>query len=141
MPSRFRLLFLAFLVLSGSLPAGAADTTRGDRIRDAYFRKEAQRIADASLAGVKTRADWERQRPELRRQFLDMLGLWPLPPRTDLHARITGKVDTQHFTVENLHFQSSPGLYVTANLYLPKSLTKPAPAILYLCGHSPNRRR
>ncbi len=33
-------------------------------------------------------------------------------------------------------FQSSPGLYVTANLYLPKNLTKPAPAVLYLCGHS-----
>ena len=30
-----------------------------------------------------------------------------------------------------------PGLYVTANLYLPKNLQSPAPAILYLCGHGP----
>jgi hypothetical protein len=65
-----------------------------------------------------------------------MLGLWPLPPRTDLHATITGKVETDLFTVEKLHFQSIPGLYVTANLYVPKRTTLPAPAVLYVCGHS-----
>jgi dienelactone hydrolase len=37
--------------------------------------------------------------------------------------------------VEKLHFQSRPGLYVTGNLYLPKNQSKPAPAILYVCGH------
>jgi dienelactone hydrolase len=66
-----------------------------------------------------------------------MLGLWPLPPRTDLHTTVAGTVDTEHFTVEKLHFQSVPGLYVTANLYLPKQMTGPAPAVLYVCGHSP----
>src|SRR5262249_33168058 len=81
--------------------------------------------------------DWERRKPEQRRQLLDMLGLWPLPPRTDLHATVTGRVETEHFTVENLHFQSVPGLYVTANLYLPKEAKTPAPAVLYVFGHSP----
>jgi hypothetical protein len=114
----------------------AADTTRGDKMRDAYFRRETRRIADAALAGVKTRADWEKLRPELHRQFLDMLGLWPLPPRTDLHATVTGKVENEHFTIEKLHFQSSPSLYVTANLYVPRDLKGPAPAVLYVCGHS-----
>ena len=38
--------------------------------------------------------------------------------------------------MEKLHFQSLPGLYVTANLYLPKSTTSAAPAILYVCGHA-----
>ena len=33
-------------------------------------------------------------------------------------------------------FQALPHLYVTANLYLPKNLERPAPAILYVCGHS-----
>ncbi len=118
-------------------PTAPADTARGDRLRDGYFRREVRRVADACLADVTTRADWERRRPELRRQLLDMLGLWPLPPRTDLHATVTGTVETDHFTVEKLHFQSVPGLYVTANIYLPKGLTSPAPAVLYVCGHSP----
>jgi hypothetical protein len=113
-----------------------ADTARGDRLRDAYFRDQVRRIAEAALAAVQTRQDWEKKRPEMRRQFLDMLGLWPLPPRGDLRATITGKIETEHFTVEKLHFQSIPGLYVTANLYLPKNLSAPAPTILYVCGHS-----
>jgi acetyl esterase/lipase len=126
------LLFLA-APLHAADPA--ADTVRGDRMRDAYFRLQTRRIADAALADVRTRADWEKQRPELHRQFLDMLGLWPLPPRTDLQATVTGKVETEHYTIEKLHFQSSPALYVTANLYVPKDLKVPAPAVLYVCGH------
>ena len=82
---------------------------RGDKMLDAYFRRQTKQIADASLADVKSKADWEKKRPELRRQFLDMIGLWPLPPRTDLQATVTGKLDAEHFTVEKLHFQSLPG--------------------------------
>ena len=113
----------------------APDTERGDRQLDAYFRHQVQQIADRCLADIRTKADWEAKRPELRRQFLEMLGLWPLPPRTDLKPAVTGKIETDHFTVEKLHFQSSPGLYVTADLYLPKKVSGPAPAILYVCGH------
>ena len=68
-----------------------------------------------------------------------MLSLSPLPPKTELHATTTGTIDHPEFTVENLHFQSMPGLYVTANLYVPKKLEKPVPAILYVCGHSVNK--
>jgi hypothetical protein len=113
-------------------PAG---TERGERMLDAYFRGQTKQIADACLADIKTKAEWERKRPELRRQFLEMIGLWPLPPRTDLKASVTGKTETEHFTVEKLHYQSSPGLYVTGNLYVPKKANFPAPAILYVCGH------
>ena len=65
-----------------------------------------------------------------------MLGLWPMPERTALNPVITGKLEQDDFTVEKLHFQALPKLYVTANLYLPKKLERPAPAILYVCGHS-----
>jgi hypothetical protein len=137
---RSRLFLLALLLPLAALPLLAADspkddTSRGDKMRDAYFRREAQRIADASLADVKTKEDWERKRPELHRQFLEMLGLWPMPAKTDLKATVTGKLDADKFTVEKLHFQSVPGLYVTANLYVPKNLKEPVPAILYVCGH------
>jgi dienelactone hydrolase len=128
---------LVFLAASLGSLVNPPDTMRGDRLRDAYFAREVRRVADACLADVKLREDWEKRRPELRRQLLDMLGLWPLPARTELHATTTGKVETDRFTVEKLHFQSIPGLYVTANLYLPKTVTAPAPAVVYVCGHSP----
>ena len=129
---------LALLVLLLTTPAHAADTARGDALLDASFRDQTKRIADACLADVKDRADWERKRPELRRQFLEMMGLWPLPPRTDLKPVVTGKAETDLFTVEKLHFQSSPGLYVTGNLYVPRKADFPAPAVLYVCGHGPS---
>jgi cephalosporin-C deacetylase-like acetyl esterase len=69
-----------------------------------------------------------------------MLGLDPLPEKTDLKPVITGRVEHNEFTVENIHFQSRPGLYVTGNLYIPKNLEKAAPAILYVCGHSPVKK-
>jgi dienelactone hydrolase len=131
------LVLLTFLCGSAWGGEPADDTSRGDRLLDAYFRRRVQQIADAALADVKDRADWEKKRPELRRQFLDMMGLWPLPARTDLKPVITGKIETPDFTVEKLHFQSSPGLYVTANLYVPKKAKFPAPAVLYVCGHGP----
>lgn len=136
-----RLAVLACCLLPLSLPAAAppvvSPTAHGDRLRDDYFRRQARRLGAAALADVHSRADWERQRPELHRQFLDMMGLWPLPPRTDLKATITGTVEEETFRVEKLHYQSIPGLYVTANLYLPKKITGPCPAVLYVCGHGP----
>ena len=69
-----------------------------------------------------------------------MLSLDPLPEKTDLKPVITGTVEHDEFTVENIHFQSMPGLYVTANLYIPKDIEKPVPAILYVCGHGPTRK-
>jgi cephalosporin-C deacetylase-like acetyl esterase len=112
------------------------DTSRGDRMLAEYFRAETASLADRCLADVHSLEDWTSRRDEYRRQLAEMLGLDPLPPRTDLKAVVTGKHETQWFTVENLHFQSRPGLYVTGNLYVPKNLDKAAPAVLYVCGHS-----
>ena len=112
------------------------DTSTGDRLVAEYFRLETERLAAKTLADVQTLADWEAKRPELQRQLFEMLGLDPLPPKTDLQPVITGKTEHEEFTVEKLHFQSSPGLYVTGNLYLPKNATGPLPTVLYVCGHA-----
>jgi dienelactone hydrolase len=109
--------------------------SRGRGTIEEYFRLQAQQIADNCLKEYRTKEEWEKARPELRRQFLEMLGLWPLPPRTDLKPVITGKVEMPKYTIEKLQFQSWPGLYVTANLYVPKPAPRKAPAILYVCGH------
>lgn len=123
----------ATLVLASTL--AAAEPPDGDRMIEAYFRGQVKQIENDSLAGIKTLEDWQKVRPELRRQFLEMVGLWPLPDRTPLQATVTGKIDAENFTVEKIHFQSFPGLYVTANLYVPKNIKEPLPAVLYVCGH------
>lgn len=103
----------------------------------AYFARETRALSEQCLADLTTSNAWLEQLPQRRAELSEMLGLSPLPPRTDLHATVTKRFDADGFTVENLHFQSRPGLYVTANLYIPKGLTKPAPTVLYVCGHSP----
>ena len=117
----------------GKLPTNA---TAGDRAFADYFRRETRRLADQCLADVQTAEDWTRTKERRRQELRQMLGLDPLPARTDLKAVTTGKIDHPEFTVERIHFQSRPGLYVTANLFLPRKTEGPAPAILYLCGHS-----
>jgi dienelactone hydrolase len=94
-----------------------------------------KKLQDQCLGDVKTLDDWKTKRPVYRQQLLEMLGLDPFPEKAPLAATTTGTVEHEQFTVENLHYQSMPGLYVTANLYIPKGLSKPAPAILYVCGH------
>lgn len=119
----------------GKLPGTA---TPGDRIFQDYFATQTSAIERKSLAELTamSAADGEQSRWVARRQLFEMLGLDPLPEKTDLKATVTGTVEHMEFTVEKLHFQSRPGLYVTANLYLPKGASGPAPAILYLCGHA-----
>jgi hypothetical protein len=117
-------------------PTTRPDTSRGDKMLADYFRNETELLASRCLADIHTADDWNQHKEEYRRQLLEMLGLWPMPEKSDLHPTVTGKIDSDEFTVERLHFQSLPHLYVTANLYLPKKLDKPAPAILYVCGHS-----
>ena len=102
-----------------------------------YFQAETTRLSERCLAEIKSLDDWKAHREIWRQQLQEMLGLFPWPERTELKPEITGRVEQDGVTVEKLHFQSLPGLYVTANLYLPKSPAKRAPAILYVCGHGP----
>jgi dienelactone hydrolase len=114
---------------------GRGDTSTGGQTAD-YFKAETDKLSSACLSDIHSLADWEAKRPEFRREAREMLGLDPMPPRTALHPVITGKIEEKDFTVEKLYFESSPHLYVTADLYLPKPLSKPAPTVLYLCGHT-----
>ncbi|HEV2454481.1 MAG TPA: acetylxylan esterase, partial [Verrucomicrobiae bacterium] len=100
-----------------------------------YFKEQTEEISSECLANIRSLSDWQARRPELKREAREMLGLDPMPPRTALHAVITGKIEAPDFTVEKLAFQSLPHLYVTADLYLPKHRTNRSPAVLYLCGH------
>ncbi len=118
------------------LPAQAPKALPADRAIDAYLADETRRIETRFLDGAKTLKEWQDRRPRLKREYLDMLGLWPLPEKTALKATITGTVERDGVVIEKLHFQSKPGLYVTGNLYRPKGAKGKLPTILYVCGHS-----
>ena len=65
------------------------------------------------------------------------LGEFP-ETKTPLNPRITGTLDRGDYRVEKLVFESLPGFYVTANVYVPKTGKPPYPAVLGVAGHSTN---
>jgi dienelactone hydrolase len=133
-------LISLFLAWSGAARAEEPAAKPGDEQIEAYLKQETAKLSERVLDGAKTREEWEARRPRLRQEYFDMLGLWPLPDKTPLNAKVTGTLERGEVVIEKLHFQSRPGLYVTGNLYRPKTVAGKLPTILYVCGHSDKGR-
>lgn len=117
---------------------GEADSGQpGDAMIQAFLGNQAERIHHAFMEGIQSKEDWLAKRPAYKEDYLYMLGLSPMPEKSPLHTTVTGTLKRNGYEVDMLHFQSSPGLYVTGNLYRPASAQsgEKLPAILYVCGH------
>src|SRR5688572_27880089 len=88
-----------------------------------------------SFPEYRTKEEWLKRAENLRRQILTSAGLWPMPPKGELNARIFGRVDRGDHTIEKVYFESHPGFYVTGNLYRPKQAKGKLPAVLCPHGH------
>lgn len=111
----------------------------GDKMAASFFNAATRSLTTKWRDERWSLERWQEERVSYKQQLLEMLGLDPYPEKTDLKSQITGVLYHPEFTVEKLHFQSRPGLYATANVYIPKGLSQPAPAILYVCGHGPSK--
>src|SRR5439155_23508037 len=74
----------------------------GDAVMDKYLAAETSKLSGRFLGGAKTLPEWEARRPRLRREYLDMLGLWPLPEKTPLDAAVTGTLERDGVVIEKL---------------------------------------
>mgnify|MGYP001036737238 CR=1 FL=1 len=59
------------------------------------------------------------------------------PPKTSLNPVVVATRDRRGYRMENVMFESRPGFWVTANLYLPTAGRPPYPGIISPCGHYP----
>ena len=140
------LLMLSILGLSldWARPQALGEADRGEPADPAvqnYLHSLAGTYPERFLEGISSAGDWEKARPALAREYAYMLGLPMSRRRTPLQVTRTGTVEGDGYVVELLHYQSLPGLYVTANLYRPAEVPgKKMPAILYVCGHAPRPR-
>ncbi len=141
----YRCVVLAFVVVfcgtvqaEEAKSAGPPDSSiavDGDALLAEYFQRQTAQLAGDVFAGVETLEDWQQQRARRHAELREMLGLDPLPAKTPLESVVTGQLDREGITVERLHFQSMPGLYVTGTLFRPQEVRQPLPAVLYVCGH------
>ena len=73
--------------------------------------------ADAAVASIRTVDELKAKQAAWRTYWLDALG--EIPARTPLNARVVGTTECDGFRLENIIFESQPGVYVTAHLALP----------------------
>lgn len=91
----------------------------------------------------KTKEAWEARRKQVREQLLVATGLWPMPEKTPLNPTIHGLISRERYSIEKVFFASTPGHYVSGNLYRPLGGEKKSaqyPAILFAHGHWENGR-
>ena len=67
---------------------------------------------------VKTRADWEKFRDERIEALRESLGTWPEVPRF-MRIEVTKTIEADDYAIDNLLYESRPGVWVTGNLYRP----------------------
>uniref|UniRef100_Q01TJ8 Acetyl xylan esterase domain-containing protein n=1 Tax=Solibacter usitatus (strain Ellin6076) TaxID=234267 RepID=Q01TJ8_SOLUE len=99
-----------------------------DLAADAYARRNARLASLTTPAAIRDYQAWAR------RTFQQLAG--ELPERTPLNLRTIGTLERDRYTVDKIVYESRPGLFVTANLYLPKNGTPPYPGVLFQLGHS-----
>ncbi len=81
-----------------------------------------------------TRGEWNARRAVLRNAILAAIGPFPATPCPFNEQRL-GVIDRPGYRVEKLAFQSRPGVWVTANLYVPADGKGKRPAVLAVHGH------
>jgi len=122
-------------VLTGPEQRGRAapDQMMRHYLRGLTARAFAQRRSQYEK--IKTADQIAAYQIRLRRFFIDQLG--GFPAHTRLNATVVGKREFPGHRIEKIIYESRPGFFVTAILYLPKT-KPPYPGILFPCGHSEN---
>jgi hypothetical protein len=108
------------------LPGNKSDLT------DQRLRYEAAlRFSENQLPG--TMKDWEELRIKLRQEVIKkacVVKSHKLP----LNIKETGSVKMGNYVIKNITFQTLPGVYATANLFIPDG-PGPFPAVINMLGH------
>jgi len=80
-------------------------------------------------------AEWKARAKRTREGIIRGAELLPMPRKCALNPIIHSKREYNGYTVENVAFESLPGVFVTGNLYRPRKGKGPFPAVLCPHGH------
>lgn len=102
----------------------------------AYWTEEEGKAFHQQMRRTYTTAkQWERRRNEIKKHVLKGLDLEKFPKRTPLNP-IMGEVRKYDgYQVQNVAFESLPGVYVTGSLYMPLEAKGKLAGILSPHGH------
>jgi cephalosporin-C deacetylase-like acetyl esterase len=123
-------------------PGSAPDNSARQKLIETLDGIANQQLAERAeaVARIRTQADAERRKTQVRERILGLIGGLP-EHRGPVAVKQFGTLTGDGFRVEKLAYESLPGLWVTANLYLPGTGNGPAtgngpfPAVLLAPGH------
>jgi hypothetical protein len=95
-------------------------------------REQVNRRDIQAWEAIRTREDWEHFRDQRIAALKKSLGTFPPPGEVKVH--VTKTIPGDGFSIQNLVYESRPGLWVTANLYCPAK-PQAAPGILIIHSH------
>lgn len=126
------LLLLLLLQDSAVLPPDA----KAERLlyEDARARiRAANERESKAWSEINSREDWERYRDVRLLALRDSLGAWPAPAA--VHPRVMRTIEGEGYRIENLVYETRPGLAVSANLYGPSTPSASMPALIIVHSH------
>jgi dienelactone hydrolase len=100
-----------------------------------YEEEEAAKILKATQQEITTKKEWEARTEIIRQGILNGAELNPMPKKTPLNTIRKDKRNYGAYTVENVAFESIPGVLVTGALYAPTNHKGKMAGILSPHGH------
>ncbi len=113
-----------------SLPA-VLPKNRADLLESRLRNEAVLKFAQHQLP--KTKQEWENYKINLRNEIIEKAGI-VIDPNLPLDYTETGTKKMEGYTIKNILFQTRPGVYATANLYIPDG-KGPFPAVINMHGH------
>ena len=95
---------------------------------------ERLRQREAEVASIRTADEWRERQREVREALREAMG--PFPDRTPLRPRVVGVLRKPGYRVEKVVYESVPGMYVPAALFIPEGARGPMPAVVFCSGHT-----
>jgi cephalosporin-C deacetylase-like acetyl esterase len=96
--------------------------------------QEANLRETKAFAEVKTKEQWEKYRDVRIQKLKESLGTFPEVPK-DMRVKVTRELDGDGFVIQCVVYETRPGLWVSANLYLPKAIPDKMPGIIISHSH------
>ena len=98
----------------------------------------ADRAADAAWLAIETPAQLKAHQRAMHAGMTAAVG--GFPARAPLNAQVLRRHEKDGYTIEEIVFESHPGIPVTALLFLPDParFQAPYPGVVVTCGHSAN---
>ncbi len=104
-----------------------------------WSEAEGKKFLDQIRQNITTPKAWKKRAKQIRTQILQATGLEPLPEKCPLNPIFGEKRIFDGYQVQNVAFESLPGVFVTGSLYSPTEVQGIPPGILSPHGHWPKK--